>query len=138
MIIGTGTDILGVRRIRVLLDRYGPRFTDRWFDREEVRYCMGKRDPAAHFAGRMAAKEAAAKALKVGKGDPLPWRDILIERNPDGGPSISLSGRILERAGALGVRSLHVSISHCEEYATATVIAEGDGPGGGAEGEGWL
>lgn len=120
MIIGLGTDIIEVRRVRVLVERYGEGFERRWFSPREIDYCLAKRKPWLHFAARLATKEAAVKALHT----PLSWRELSVEIGLSGAPVLLLSGSARQKATNLGVSLMHLSISHCEEYATATVIAE--------------
>ena len=58
-IIGLGIDVTEIDRIARTLDRYGDRFTRRIFTDGEIAYCTARREPAIHFAGRFASKEAA-------------------------------------------------------------------------------
>jgi len=78
--------------------------------------------PSRHFAARFAAKEAVIKALPVAWDGPLPWRYIEITNDPRGVPSVSLSGAILDVATRAGVGEIRVSLSHCDEYATAIAL----------------
>lgn len=39
MDIAVGTDIVAVERIAALIRRRGPLFAQRWFTRDEMRYC---------------------------------------------------------------------------------------------------
>jgi len=75
------------------------------------------------LAARFAAKEALAKALGAPVG--LHWMDTDVQRGTDGRPHLSISGTVKERAAALGVHELHVSLSHDAGIASAVVIAEG-------------
>lgn len=127
MILGIGTDLVAVGRVRTLIERYGDRFLRRWFSDSEIGFCSGKRKPHVHFAARLAAKEAAAKALGADPQSPPGWRDVSVEAGPDGAPRIVLSGAAKEKAERLGVTAMHLSISHCDDYATATVVAEAAG-----------
>ncbi len=97
-------------------------FLERWFTAREIDYCSSKAVPSRHFAARFAAKEAVAKALPVAWDGPLPWRSIEIANDPRGVPSVSLSGAILDAATRAGVREIRVSLSHCDEYATAIAL----------------
>jgi holo-[acyl-carrier protein] synthase len=121
--VDVGTDIVSVARIAALVEARGATFLDRWFTPLEIDYCTRMAEPSRHFAARMAAKEAVSKALPVTWDGPLPWRSIEIATGPDGAPSVSLSGALGEAATAAGVRSLKVSLSHCDEYATAVALA---------------
>ena len=60
-----GLDLIEIARIRRALERY-PDFRDRCFTRAEQEYCDAKANPAQHYAGRFAAKEAVGKELGVG------------------------------------------------------------------------
>lgn len=121
---GVGTDIVTVGRIGALIRDRGAAFLERWFTAREISYCSGKVVPARHFAARFAAKEAVAKALPVAWDGPLPWRCIEIANDPRGVPSVSLSGAILDTATRAGVGQIKVSLSHCDEYATAIALVD--------------
>lgn len=126
MIIGVGTDILETERIRAMIDNGGLSFLNHWFTESEIQYCSSKLRPHVHFAARLAAKEAIAKAIRVERAMPVSWKDISIVKDENGAPEAVLSGFPESRARELGVTALHVSLSHTEHYATATAIAERD------------
>jgi holo-[acyl-carrier protein] synthase len=115
----TGIDIVSVSRIARLVDRGGPRFVQRWFTPVEIAYCTGKAVPSRHFAARMAAKEAVVKALPVVWDGALPWRWIEVVNGAGGRPQVRLHGELQEAAQRAGVEDIRVSMSHCDEYATA-------------------
>ena len=119
---GVGTDIVAVARIAALMRARGAAFLERWFTAREIDYCSSKAVPSRHFAARFAAKEAVVKALPVAWDGPLPWRSIEIVNDPRGAPSVSLSGAILDAATRAGVGEIRVSLSHCDEYATAIAL----------------
>jgi len=75
-IIGLGLDATDIGRIAETIERYKDRFLHRIFTDGEVAYCMRRRVPSIHFAGRFAAKEAAMKALGTGHSQGVLWRDI--------------------------------------------------------------
>ncbi len=124
MIVGTGIDIVEIRRIRSVLDRQGDRFLRRVFTADEQEYCRAHRDPAPHYAARFAAKEALFKALGTGWAKGVTWHDVEVRRSPEGVPSLSLAGEASNRAASLQVRTAHVSLSHGEDSAVAVVILE--------------
>jgi len=123
VIIGIGVDIIEVARIAAALahPRTGERFRRRIFTPGENAYCQPRRHGAQSYAARFAAKEAAMKAL----GDAYGWQEIEVIRHDSGAPSIQLHGRAAARAAELGVRRVHLSVSHIAEQAIAYVIAEG-------------
>jgi holo-[acyl-carrier protein] synthase len=124
MSAGLGTDIVAVGRIARLIDARGASFLERWFTTEEIAYCRAKAKPSLHFAARIAAKEAVLKALSIPWNGPIPWRSIEISHDHQGRPTVTLSGRVLESATRAGVGDILVSLSHCDEYATAVAVAQ--------------
>ena len=124
MTTAAGTDIVSVRRVSGLISRGGTRFLERWFTAEEIAYCSAKSQPSLHFAARLAAKEAVFKALHTSGDVPIPWGSIEITHDRLGAPDVRLSGDLLEVATREGIGTITVSLSHCDEYATAVAIAE--------------
>lgn len=94
----------------------------RLFSSEELGYAATLANPGPSLAGRFAAKEAAMKALGVGIGA-VDWTDISVGRRASGAPDLVVTGRACELACSRGVRSWHVSISHTDTTAAATVVA---------------
>lgn len=118
-ILGLGTDIIEIERIRDSIDEYDDKFLERLFTPKEIEYCKKHRDPAIRFAGRFAAKEAIAKALGTGFGKEFHWHDVEILNNELGKPFASLTPEFKKLHE--GTR-LELSISHCKSFATATSI----------------
>ena len=121
-IIGLGTDITEVDRISSLLTARGDRFRERICSAEELLAAAGRMEQAAFFAGRWAAKEAAAKALGCGIGKECALTDIIILNNSSGAPEMHFAGAAAARAAAIGVKEISLSISHEARFAVATVI----------------
>lgn len=118
-----GNDIIEVERISKAIQRYGQKFLNRLFTLNEQAYCLKHRDSDRHFAGRFAAKEAIAKALGTGFNGSLSWLDIEISNDASGKPVVQLS----ERADSIFHNPLiHLSISHCKDYATAVALCFAD------------
>ena len=124
MTTGAGTDIVSVARIARLVSHRGAPFLERWFTPQEIGYCNGMAQPSLHFAARLAAKEAVVKALRVRWDGPVPYRSIEISHDESGAPCVRLSGSILETATRDGVGMIAVSLSHCQEFATAVAVAD--------------
>jgi holo-[acyl-carrier protein] synthase len=124
---GIGTDIVSVGRFDRLLRAGDGSFLRRWFTPEEVEYCLGRAHPARHLAARFAAKEAVVKAVGGTWTGPLPWSDIEILRLPGGAPAVRLSGAVRNVARTAGIGVVRVSMSHCDEYATAMALAVSGG-----------
>ncbi len=122
MIIGLGTDIVEISRIRGMIDRHGDHFLERCFTAAEIEYARRHRDSAVRFAGRWAAKEAVVKVLGTGFVKGITFHDIEIVPLPSGQPSVLISGGAGEIAAQVGITSIQLTISHAREYATATAI----------------
>jgi holo-[acyl-carrier protein] synthase len=120
-IIGLGLDATDISRISDTIKRYGERFTHRIFTEGEVAYCMRRRVPAIHFAGRFAAKEAAMKALGTGHSQGVLWRDLEVVRR-GGPPQLRLHGGAARRFAAIGGRTSLLTITHSDALALAEVL----------------
>jgi holo-[acyl-carrier protein] synthase len=92
VILGVGNDIIDIRRIERTLERYGERFIERVFTDVERRKSEGRRQRAASYAKRFAAKEACAKALGTGLRNGVFWRDMGVINLPSGRPTLRLTG----------------------------------------------
>lgn len=123
MVRGIGIDIIEVQRIADVAERHGERFLRRIFTRLELDKTHG--NPHQYLAARFAAKEAAFKALGTGWGGGVRWVDVEIDNLPSGQPVLSLSGAARQRADAMGVDQIHLTISHTAGHAVAQVILEG-------------
>jgi holo-[acyl-carrier protein] synthase len=117
-----GVDIVEVAQVALSIATFGDRYLRRVFTDGELAYCTAEgRDQAPHLAARFAAKEAAAKALRVGDS-PLDWRWIEVVRRADGTCDLHLHGAMRALAKRRGVRDLRVSMSHDGAYAIAVVV----------------
>jgi holo-[acyl-carrier protein] synthase len=122
VIIGVGTDLVSVPRLRQAITRRD-RLLDRLFTEAEVADCRRRADPAPHLAARFAAKEACLKALRIGWGAGVRWREMEVAGGGAEVPRLVLRGAAASRAAALGVRQTHLSLAHEGEYALAFVVA---------------
>lgn len=118
-VIGVGNDIIEISRIRQVISRYQEKFLNRVFTPEEQAYCLRFKDAAPSFAVRFAAKEAIVKALGTGFREGVHWLELRIENDSKGKPMVVLSPRLKQHFP--DYRFL-LSMSHCKEYALATVI----------------
>jgi holo-[acyl-carrier protein] synthase len=124
MILGIGTDIIEVARIRASYERFGERFAARILLPGETSYCLSHKDPAPFIAARFAAKEAVSKAFGTGIGKSLGWLDIEVRRKESGEPFVELHGKGADLLKERGARKLHLTISHTVQHATATAVLE--------------
>ncbi|MCS6808151.1 MAG: holo-ACP synthase [Bacteroidota bacterium] len=123
MILGIGTDIVLVARIRDALEKYGEHFVRRIFTEEECRYCESQKYRVLHYAARFAAKEAFSKAIGTGMTGDMTWKSVEIVKKRTGKPVLRMHGKIAE---TYGMCKVHVSLSHTTEAAIAVVTIETD------------
>lgn len=92
VIIGLGSDIIDIRRIEATIARFGDRFLNRVFTDAERRKSDQRRERAASYAKRFAAKEACSKALGTGFRKGVFWRDMGVVNASSGRPTLVLTG----------------------------------------------
>ena len=117
--VSVGVDIVDVRRIAEAILRFGDRFLERIYTPAEVDYCLRRARQAESFAVRFAAKEAFAKALKVGKASI--WREVEVVRSEGPRPAFQLHGNARSLVGS---RRVDLSLSHAQSHAVAVVLIE--------------
>jgi len=120
MVLGLGIDIIEIERIKKSIERYGDRFLNKVFTNEEIKYCNSKFNKYQHYAARFAAKEAVYKALTSGWKEGLRWKDIEIQNDASGMPSINSTGKL--QSFLSGDTQLRISISHSQNYVTSVAI----------------
>lgn len=124
MIVGIGTDIVLVSRIRRSLDRFGDRFALKILAQQEMADFATARAPEYFLAKRFAAKEAVSKALGTGMRQGVTFRSIQIVHDAAGKPLVNLVGDAAALAERNGVAHLHISLSDEKDQALAFVVAE--------------
>lgn len=131
MIIGTGTDLIDIRRVEKTLARFGERFINRCFTPEEIAKAERRRAAGTHvatYAKRFAAKEAASKALGTGFNQGVFMKDIGVVNDPSGKPTLHLTGGAAARLAALtpsGHKAvIHLSLTDEPPIGKAMVLIE--------------
>lgn len=124
MILGIGTDLAEVARIRQSIERFGERFLNRIYTDGERSYAGSKANAAERFAARFAAKEAGMKAIGTGWNFGVTWKDFEVVNERSGRPALRLSGVARTVAERLGVKRTSISLTHTREMALAIVILE--------------
>ena len=123
MKITCGTDIIEIYRIKQSIEKLGEKFLNRVFSEKEIQYCESKKNQKyQHYAARFAAKEAVFKAIscKLGNKHDITWKDIEVQNDINGKPTVNIIGIDLE-----DIESIDISMSHCKEYAVANVVVLG-------------
>ena len=129
MILGIGTDLVNIERIRKTLDRFGDRFEKRVFSELEIHRSRRKYDPSSSYAKRWAAKEACSKALGIGVRMGISWTEMHVVNLPSGQPELVIEGKAKAFLIAMTPKGytpkIHVSLTDDFPWAKATVIIEG-------------
>lgn len=122
MVVGIGVDIVRVSRFQKWVEN--PRLSERFFHPQELSVLeRGEKAACQSLAVRFAAKEAFGKALGVGLRGLL-LRDICVTQNSSGRPCLELYGNARVLLVKSGANTVHLSLSHEDEYAVAYVILE--------------
>ena len=128
MILGIGSDLIDIRRMERVIDRFGERFLDRVFTPTERARSERRKNRIESYAKRFAAKEACSKALGTGFRKGVFMRDMGVVNRPGGQPTIALTGGAAARLAAItpaGMRAeVHVSLTDEPPMAQAIVIIE--------------
>jgi holo-[acyl-carrier protein] synthase len=124
MILGIGSDTTDIRRIEKVIARHGERFLERIFTATERARAERRRNRAATYAKRFAAKEACAKALGTGMRQGVWWRDMGVVNLPSGRPTMQLTGGALRRLQALTPpeHEARIDLTISDEYPLAQAI----------------
>jgi holo-[acyl-carrier protein] synthase len=118
VILGVGSDLVDVRRIKHVIARHGERFLGRIFTDVERAKAEGRANQVETYAKRFAAKEACAKALGTGLRAGVFWRDMGVVNLPTGRPTLKLTGGALKRLRA-------ITPPDCEAQIDLTITDEG-------------
>ena len=124
-IFGIGTDIVNIKRMENSLKKYGIKFKNKIFSKNEISYCEKKTNPSAFYAKRFAAKEAFVKALGTGITKFISFKNIEVFNDKYGKPSIKLNNKIdnfLRRKIKKKKYNVYLSLSDDKPWAQATVI----------------
>lgn len=120
MRVRTGTDIIEIERVKKSIEETDGRFCERVYTKNEIEYCESKKiQKYQHYAARFAAKEAIFKAISSALDSKyeIEWKDIEVKNDQNGRPVVNLDDKFMKN-----IESIDISISHCKQYAVATVV----------------
>ena len=128
MIIGHGIDLIDIRRVEKTINKFGNRFINRIFTKNEIIRSDNRNRRIESYAKRFAAKEACSKALGTGFRSGVFWRDIEIVNEKTGKPILKLTGGAYKRLEKLipynSAYNISLSITDDYPWAQANVIIE--------------
>ncbi|UCG93299.1 MAG: holo-ACP synthase [candidate division WOR-3 bacterium] len=120
-IVGIGIDAVEVSRIKNAVKKK-KNFLERVYSEKEIKLSQRGKFRFEELAGRFAVKEAVFKAIKTGWRRGVTFKDVIVLNESSGAPYVTLSGKAQAVAASLGVKNIHVSISHTKELAIAMAI----------------
>jgi holo-[acyl-carrier protein] synthase len=124
MIYGIGIDLVDIKRMGKVIDRWGKKFINRVFTAQEIDSCFRGSKSVSSLALRFAAKEAFSKATGLGMKKGIRWQDIEVVQNPRGRPDLNVTGKALSFCHKEGIRSWCVTLTDEGDYGIAMVILE--------------
>ena len=111
-----GTDILSLKRLKVVFDRFKYKFVNKILSATELKVynsISNERRRLEYLGGRFCGKEAIFKASPA-ESENLTWKRVSIVRNDWNKPTVLINEK--------EEKNIKISISHEEEFVTATVI----------------
>ena len=117
MICGIGTDIAKVSRFKKWIDN--PEMINHFFNEKEVKESGCESALCQHYAARFAAKEAIYKAVSslLKERFSISWQNAQVINDENGNPKVEFIDIEFPE-----IQNIDISISHCREYAVATVV----------------
>lgn len=123
MIVGIGTDIVAVARLRGMWERHGDKALGKLLAPDELADFAQATDKGRFLAKRFAAKEAFAKAFGTGVRPPVLLPAIGVGHDELGKPCFTFHGQLAEIVENRRLTA-HLSISDEAEYAVAYALLE--------------
>jgi len=119
--VGIWIDIVDVPRFEKVLARR-PKIVDRLFTEGEK---LDTKLRPQRLAARFAAKEAVMKACGVGVGS-TGWKTIEVKKMRSGAPMVVLHGTAQDLADRVGIKNMHITLTHTDMSAAAFVVGTDD------------
>ena len=124
MIVGVGTDIVDVARIKRVYAKQGESFAQRLLSAAELKEFKNQLYPERFLAKRWALKEAVSKALGTGIAHGVRFKDMTVAHKKSGQPYLLLDGTTLDKSNELNISHWAISISDEKHHTVAFVVAE--------------
>ncbi|MDX2082422.1 MAG: holo-ACP synthase [Rickettsiales bacterium] len=134
MIVGVGNDLISVLRVQNIIFKFKEKFAKKIFTKNELLQAKTLKISAENFlplakfyAKRFAAKEAFAKALGLGIGRGINFKDIEIFNDKFGKPAIKILNHkenFIKNHFHCENFAIHLSLSDEENLASAFVVIE--------------
>lgn len=131
MILGIGTDIVSVSRVKALAIKSNSKLFSKILTKEELldlKSDFSSEKSFSFLAKRFSAKESFSKALGLGIGRGLNFKDIGVKNDQNGKPYIEKTEKLDSFVrGHFNVNDFnaHLTISDQDEYSVTFCVIEG-------------
>jgi holo-[acyl-carrier protein] synthase len=123
IVLGIGIDLVDIARVEKMLGSKGQRVIKKLLTEREQAYVATLHAPARAIAARIAAKEAAYKALQsLPDARAVGWQDLEVLRHSDGRPALRLHNLAEQLAETYGPCEVHLSLTHSDSTAGAVAL----------------
>ncbi|QCI26732.1 holo-ACP synthase [Buchnera aphidicola (Thelaxes californica)] len=123
-IIGTGIDILSIKRIEKIFTIYGNLFAKKILSNYEWTDYLKSFNPINFLCKKFSGKEAISKALGIGMQYGVTWKQIEIKNDIFGKPYVQFYGKTKFLIQILQIKKTHITFSDEKKYTIASVILE--------------
>lgn len=124
-VIGLGTDIVNINRIKKIYSKYGNQFLNKILTESEKKSekKLSKFKNVSTIAKRFAAKEAISKAIGYGFSNGIHFKDIEIYNDESGKPYANLNGRAKTIVNKISKKyNIFLTLSDDKPWAVATAL----------------
>jgi holo-[acyl-carrier protein] synthase len=124
-IIGLGTDIVNINRIKKIYSKYGNHFLDKILTKSEkkIEGQTSKSKNIETIAKRFAAKEAISKAIGYGFSKGIHFKNIEIYNDKNGKPYANVNGKAKKILSKISKKyNIFLSLSDDKPWAVATAL----------------
>lgn len=122
-VLGIGIDLVDIARIEKMVKSKGQRVIKKLLTDREQAFVATLHAPARAIAARIAAKEAAYKALQsLPDARAVGWQDLEVLRHADGRPVLRLHNLADKLAQTYGPLEIHLSLTHSDTTAAAVAL----------------
>lgn len=124
-VIGLGTDIVNINRIKKIYSKYGNQFLNKILTESEKKSekKLSRFNNVSTIAKRFAAKEAISKAIGYGFSNGIHFKDIEIYNDESGKPYANLNGKAKTIVNKISKKyNIFLTLSDDKPWAVATAL----------------
>lgn len=124
-VIGLGTDIVNINRIKKIYSKYGNQFLNKILTESEKKSQkkLSRFKNVSTIAKRFAAKEAISKAIGYGFSNGIHFKDIEIYNDESGKPYANLNGKAKTIVNKISKKyNIFLTLSDDKPWAVATAL----------------